>query len=250
MSLATSKSLEPSGARAASAAITKPLEVPTPSAPARLALLWNTSVGKKVLMAATGIILSLYVLAHLLGNLQIYMGSDKIDAYARFLHANEGMLWTARIVLLAAVLTHMLAGIVLTLEKSTARPVPYVGKANIQGTLPSRTMIWTGLLILGFVVFHVANLTLGAAVPGYEEVKPSVNVPAAFHVTWAAIVYIIAMVGLGMHLWHGLYSMFQSLGFRHPRYTPGIRLAAATIGTLIALGNISSPVAVLTGFLG
>jgi succinate dehydrogenase / fumarate reductase cytochrome b subunit len=110
-------------------------------------------------------------------------------------------------------------------------------------------MIWSGVAILFFVVYHVANLTLGAGIPGYEEVKPSVNVPAAFRVTWAAIVYIIAMVGLGFHLWHGLYSMWQSLGFRHPRYTPGIRAAAALVATLIALGNISIPVAVLAGIL-
>ncbi len=249
MSIAT-KSLEPSAAPRAPITTSKPLEVPAPPPAVRLVLLWQNSVGKKVLMAATGIILFAYVLAHLLGNMQIYMGSEKIDAYARFLHANEGMLWTARVVLLAAFLTHALAGVVLWLEKQKARPVPYAAKANIQGTLSSRTMIWTGLIIFAFVVYHVANLTLGVGVPGYEDVKPSVNVPAAFHVTGTAIAYIVAMIAVGFHLWHGLYSMLQSLGFRHPRYTPGLRTVAATLGTLIALANISVPVAVLTGLLG
>jgi succinate dehydrogenase / fumarate reductase, cytochrome b subunit len=221
----------------------------TQSSTVRLALLWQNSVGKKALMALTGIVLFLYVLAHLIGNLQIYAGSDKIDAYARFLHSNPGMLWVARAVLLAAVITHAAAGIILWLEKQRARPIAYTAPGNLQASAASRTMIWSGLAILFFVVYHVANLTLGAGIPGYEEVKPSVNVPAAFRVTWAAIVYIIAMVGLGFHLWHGLYSMWQSLGFRHPRYTPGIRAAAALVATLIALGNISIPVAVLAGLL-
>jgi succinate dehydrogenase / fumarate reductase, cytochrome b subunit len=222
---------------------------PASSSAVRLVLLWQNSVGKKALMAVTGIILSLYVLAHLIGNLQIYVGAEKIDAYARFLHSNPGMLWVARVVLLVAVLTHAAAGVILWLDKQKARPVAYFARANIQSSAASRTMIWSGIAILLFVVFHVANLTLGAAVPGYEEVKPSVNVPAAFHVGWAAAIYIVAMVGVGFHLWHGLYSLFQSLGFRHPRYTPAIRSIAALLATLVALGNISIPVAVLAGIL-
>jgi succinate dehydrogenase / fumarate reductase, cytochrome b subunit len=232
-----------------SVATTTPTAEPTQSSAVRLALLWQNSVGKKALMAVTGIVLFLYVIAHLLGNLQIYMGSEKIDAYARLLHSNAGLLWTARIVLLAAVLTHAAAGIILTLEKQRARPVAYTAQSYIQASVASRTMIWSGLAILAFVIFHVANLTLGVGVPGYEEMRPSVNVPAAFRVVWASVAYIVAMVGVGFHLWHGTYSMFQSLGFRHPRYTPGLRSAAALVATLIALGNISIPVAVLTGIL-
>jgi succinate dehydrogenase / fumarate reductase, cytochrome b subunit len=235
-----------------SVATTTKTAEPATSSAVRLVLLWQNSVGKKALMAVTGIILSLYVLAHFIGNLQIYPvfgGSEKIDAYARFLHSNPGMLLFARAVLLVAVLTHATAGVILWLDKQNARPVAYFDRANIQSSAASRTMIWSGIVILLFVVFHVANLTLGAAVPGYEEVKPSVNVPAAFRVGWAAAIYIVAMVGVGFHLWHGLYSLFQSLGFRHPRYTPFIRSAAALLATLVALGNISIPVAVLAGIL-
>lgn len=232
-----------------SVATTTKTAEPATSSAVRLVLLWQNSVGKKALMAVTGIILALYVLAHLIGNLQIYAGAEKIDAYAKFLHSNPGMLWFARIVLLAAVLTHATAGVLLWLEKQKARPVAYFDRANVQSSAASRTMIWSGIVILGFVVFHVFNLTLGAAIPGYEEVRPSVNVPAAFRVGWAAAIYIVAMVGVGFHLWHGLYSLFQSLGFRHPRYTPFIRSAAALLATLVALGNISIPVAVLAGIL-
>ncbi len=252
MSLAPSK-IEPSAAppsRAAPAVTSKPLDVPPTSRAVRMVLIWQNSVGKKFLMALTGIILSAYVVAHLLGNMQLYMGAEKIDAYAHFLHSNEGVLWTARIVLLAAVLTHAIAGIVLTVEKSAARPIPYAAKANIQSSLPSRTMIWSGVLILAFVVYHVLNLTVGLWVPGFQDVKPSVNVPATFHVPFAVAAYIVSMIGVGFHLWHGLYSLFQSLGFRHPRYALGLRTAAATVGTLIALGNISVPLAVLSGLVG
>jgi len=145
---------------------------------------------------------------------------------------------------------HALSGIILTLEKSSARPVAYADKTNIQGSLASRTMIYSGLMILAFVVYHVLHLTVGdAGHPSYEELQPYHNVVAGFRQVPASIAYIIAMIGVGGHLWHGLYSMFHSLGLRHPRYTPGLRAGAATIATLIALGDISIPVAVLTGLL-
>lgn len=215
----------------------------------RLALLWQSSVGKKFLMAFTGIILFGYLLVHLLGNLQIFMGAEKIDAYARLLHTSPGLLWTTRVVLLTAVLIHGTAGVILWLEKRAARPIPYDKQIHIQSNLASRTMIWSGLLILVFVVYHVLNLTLGFWISGYQEIRPSVNVPATFHVPFAVTAYSISMIGVGFHLWHGLFSLLQSLGLRHPRYAPGLRAAAATLATLIALGNISIPLAVITGLV-
>jgi succinate dehydrogenase / fumarate reductase, cytochrome b subunit len=250
MSIA-SKAMDVAPGGVAPSGPSQPLSLPQPSRPAQLVMLWQNSVGKKFLMAATGIVLFLYVLAHLLGNLQIYMGAEKINAYAHLLHANGGVLWTARIILLAAVLTHAIAGIILTLEKSSARPIAYAEKTNIQGTVSSRTMIYSGVLIGFFIVYHVLHLTVGGAGhPSYIDLDPYHNVVAGFRVVPAAIAYIIAMIGVGGHLWHGLYSMFQSLGFRHPRFTPGLRMAAATIATLIALGDISIPIAVLSGIVG
>jgi succinate dehydrogenase / fumarate reductase cytochrome b subunit len=218
--------------------------------PSRLELFWDSSIGKKALMALTGIILSAYVIAHLLGNMQIYMGADVIDAYAKFLHTNNGLLWTARVVLLAAILVHAVAGIQLSMRKATARPTDYHTKANLQGTTASRTMLVSGVVILLFVVYHILHLTTGTVHPDYEHLRPFHNVTAGFHQPLAAGLYIVAMVGVGFHLWHGLYSTFHSLGFSHPRYTPQIRKVAALIATLVALGNISVPVAVLTGLLG
>jgi succinate dehydrogenase / fumarate reductase cytochrome b subunit len=218
--------------------------------PSRLSIFWASTVGKKVLMALSGIILFAYVVAHMLGNMQIYLGSEVINRYAHFLHSNEGMLWTARIVLLAAVLVHAVAGIQLWARKREARPIPYRNKENIQATPASRTMIWTGVIIAAFVVYHVLDLTVGTARGApYKELDPAFNVTQGFAQAPAAIAYIIAMVALGFHLWHGVYSMFATLGLEHPRYMEGIRRIAAFAATIIALANISIPVAVLTGLL-
>ena len=220
--------------------------------PSRLSLIWASNVGKKALMALSGIILFAYVVAHLLGNLQIYMGSEKINAYAHFLHSNQGMLWTARAVLLLAAGVHVIAGIQLWFKKREARPIPYHSRENIQASTASRTMIVSGVLIGLFVVYHVLDLTVGVArVPaqGFEDLNPGYNVTHGFTFAPAAIAYIIAMVALGFHLWHGVYSMFGSLGLTHPKYTEGVKRLAAAAATVIALGNISIPVAVLTGLL-
>ena len=220
---------------------------PTPS---RLSLFWMSTVGKKVLMALSGIVLFAYVVAHLLGNLQIYLGSELINRYAEMLHSNEGLLWTARIILLAAVLVHALAGFLLWLRRREARPIPYRTKENIQASAASRTMIWTGFVIAAFVVYHVLDLTVGVAHAGsYVELNPANNVVTGFSHAVPALLYVVAMIALGLHLWHGVYSMFGSLGLSHPRYSAGVKKLAALVATLIALANISIPVAVLTGLL-
>ena len=213
--------------------------------PSRLSIFWVSNVGKKVLMALSGIILFAYVVAHMLGNMQIYLGSEVINRYAHFLHSNEGMLWTARIVLLAAVLVHAVAGIQLWARKRDARPIPYRNKENIQATPASRTMIWTGVIIAVFIVYHVLDLTVGTARSApYEHLNAAFNVIRGFGPgqTLPVIAYCVAMVALGFHLWHGVYSMFGTLGLEHPGYMEGVRRIAALAATLIALANISVPV--------
>jgi succinate dehydrogenase / fumarate reductase cytochrome b subunit len=220
--------------------------------PSRLSLLWMSNIGKKVLMALTGIVLFAYVLAHLLGNMQLYMGSEVINQYAKFLHSNQGMLWTARIVLLASVLVHAVAGIQLWMRKREARPIAYHSRENIQATAASRTMIVSGVLILLFVVYHVLDLTMGVARTGsqpFQDLNPAYNVTNGFAFAPAAIAYIVSMIALGFHLWHGVYSMFGTLGLTHPRYTDNVKKLAAAVATIVALGNISIPVAVLAGLV-
>jgi succinate dehydrogenase / fumarate reductase, cytochrome b subunit len=232
--------------------VTTTKDVVVGPSPSRLALFWLSSIGKKILMALSGIILFLYVLAHLLGNMQLYVGAETINAYAKFLHSNPGMLWTARIVLLAAVGVHAIAGIQLWMRKREARPIPYHTRENIQATTASRTMIVSGLGIGLFVVYHVLDLTMGVArspAQGYEELNPAYNVTHGFAYAPAAVAYIVAMVALGFHLWHGVYSMFGTLGLTHPRYTENVKKLAAAAATIIALANISIPVAVLAGLV-
>jgi succinate dehydrogenase / fumarate reductase cytochrome b subunit len=223
--------------------------VETQAKPSRLGLFWTNQIGKKFLSAVTGIILFVFVLGHLLGNLQIFSGAEKLNAYARFLQEAKGLLWTTRIVLLAAVTVHAVAGIQLWLQKRSARPVGYATTAYIQATVGSRTMIWTGLLTLAFVVFHLLDLTVGAVVAsaGFQHAQAYQNVVATFRSPLKVAAYGISLVSLGVHLSHGLYSMFQSLGFRHPLWTPTIQKAAVLIAFFLALFYLFIPAGVVFG---
>jgi succinate dehydrogenase / fumarate reductase, cytochrome b subunit len=219
---------------------------------------WEAPIGKKVVMAGTGIILFGYVVAHLIGNLQIYSSNtEQINIYAAFLHnpANTGLLWGARLVLLAAVVMHVVASVQLWLLKREARPIAYYKKADVPTSYAARTMMWSGPIIAFFVVFHILHLTVGA-VPGLpvneiSEHHPNVraNVIAGFSNPVVSGFYIVAMILLCMHLFHGLWSMFQSLGINHPRYTPGFKKFAAIAAIAICIGNISIPISVLLGWV-
>ncbi|HEY6106117.1 MAG TPA: succinate dehydrogenase cytochrome b subunit, partial [Anaeromyxobacteraceae bacterium] len=198
--------------------------VETPARPSRLGLFWTNQIGKKFFSAVTGIILFVFVLGHLLGNLQVFSGADKLNAYAKFLQEAKGLLWVTRIVLLGAVGVHAVAGTQLWLQKRAARPVGYATSASIQASVGSRTMIWTGLLTMAFIVFHLLDLTVGAVVAsaGFQHGEAYQNVVATFRSGAKVAFYGISLIALGLHLSHGLYSMFQSLGFRHPLWTPTI----------------------------
>ncbi len=212
---------------------------------------WQTTVGKKAVMAVTGIILFGFVVGHLVGNLQIYEGPKKLNDYAVFLRTHEGLLWSARIGLLISVVLHIWSSFQLWLLHREARPVGYVKKKNLNSSYASRTMYWSGPIVLAFVIFHLLHLTFGAVHPGGAFVEGDVysNVVTGFQFWPVSAFYIIAMVLLCMHLYHGLWSLFNTLGFSHPVYTPWIQRFAKLIAILIAIGNISIPVAVLAGFI-
>jgi succinate dehydrogenase / fumarate reductase cytochrome b subunit len=221
----------------------------------RVVRFYEAPIGKKVIMAITGVILFGYVVAHLLGNLQIYGDPQQINKYAAFLHnpANAGLLWVARTALLVAVIMHIVASIQLWKLKSDARPVAYVKKDDAAATYASRTMMWSGPIVAAFVIFHVLHLTVGAVLPlqeiGPNEPNVRANVIAGFLNPAVSAFYILAMILLCMHLYHGLWSMFQSLGFSHPRYTPKLKKGAAIFAILIAIGNCSIPIAVMAGLV-
>jgi succinate dehydrogenase / fumarate reductase cytochrome b subunit len=222
----------------------------------RVVRFYDAPIGKKAVMAVTGAILFVYVVAHLAGNLQIYSPDrDQINHYAAFLHSpsNIAFLWGARIVLLAAVILHIVASVQLWKRNQEARPVKYVRKKDASASYASRTMMWSGPIIAAFVIFHVLHLTVGAVVPlkelGLNQPDVRANVINGFSNPLISGFYILAMVLLCMHLYHGLWSMFQSLGIDQRRYMPKLKRAAAVVAILIAIGNCSIPIAVLAGLL-
>ena len=210
---------------------------------------YEAPIGKKVVMALTGVILFGYVLAHLLGNLQIFGPPDQINKYAAFLHnpANAGLLWVARSALLLAVILHIVASIQLWNLKREARPVAYIKKDDAAATYASRTMMWSGPIVAAFVIYHLMQFTFGVGGTRYSPSDPYGNVIAGFRNPLVSIAYVIAMALLCLHLRHGLWSAFQTLGVCHPRYTPRIRALASLAALLIFFGFASIPVAILAG---
>jgi len=210
---------------------------------------YASTLGKKVLMAVTGIILFAYVVVHMLGNLQIYLGAERLNRYAELLHTSEAFLWAARSVLLFCVVVHIIAAVQVWLRNRAARPVKYKVFRPPGRDYAARTMVWSGPIILAFVVFHILDLTTGAANPDYVHLDVFHNVTASFSRPLVAFVYVAANLMLAFHLYHGLWSLFQTFGWDHPRFGGWRRVFAAFFAALIGAGNISIPLAVLTGFI-
>jgi succinate dehydrogenase / fumarate reductase, cytochrome b subunit len=212
---------------------------------------WQTTVGKKAIMAVTGVLLFLFVVGHLLGNLQIFEGPEKINKYAVFLRSLPALLWTTRIVLLTSVVLHIWSSFELWLLQREARPIGYVKKVNFSSTYASRTMQWSGPILLAFIIWHLLQFTFGAVHPGapFDEHNVYNNVVLGFQVWPVSLFYIIAMSMLCYHLYHGLWSMFQTLGFSHPVYTPILKVLAKLVAIVLAIGYVSIPAAVLAGLI-
>lgn len=219
--------------------------------PSRAARFWASTNGQKIVMAVTGYILFIFIVGHLLGNLQIYAGPAAINGYGRFLHSVPELLWIARAILIIAVGLHIWAAVVLGTHKVKARPVGYARKQNADSTYSSRTMYWSGPILLAFVVYHLLNLTAGVSHPGgkFIYMDDYHNVVSGFQVWYISASYIFSMILLGLHLRHGFWSMFQSVGINHPRHTPILKKAALVLSLMISLGYISIPVNVLLGVL-
>jgi len=210
---------------------------------------FEATIVKKAVMALTGVILFLFVTGHLLGNLQIFLGPDRLNTYAAFLKGNLELLWGTRVVLLIAVLAHIAATIQLANLKTRARPVAYVKKDNAHSSVASRSMYVTGPMIAAFILYHLLHFTAGVVHPQFSETDVYSNVIYGFQQWPVALVYIVAMALLCLHLNHGISSMFQTLGFAHPHYTPRIKAAARTLSLLYFAGFSSIPLAVLLGVL-
>ncbi|MDX2267664.1 MAG: succinate dehydrogenase cytochrome b subunit [Bryobacter sp.] len=214
--------------------------------------LYQTTIGKKYVVAVSGAILFAFTIGHMLGNLQIYLpnAQEALANYAKLLHASAELLWAVRLVLLAALVAHFVTIAQLYMINKQARPQGYVKKTPTISTYASRTMYLSGPILLAFIVYHLAHLTLGTVHPNYVHLDPYNNLVYGFRQPLAAISYIVAMSMLGLHLVHGVWSMFQSVGFNHPRYRATTRAFATGAAAALAIGNISIPVAVLTRLVG
>jgi succinate dehydrogenase / fumarate reductase cytochrome b subunit len=211
----------------------------------------ESSIGRKVVMAVTGFILFAYVLLHLIGNLQVYVGPEALNHYAEFLHTmlHGAGIWIARGILLAAVVLHIWSATSLTLSSRRARPRGYQEQKWREATYASRTMRWSGVILFFFIVYHILHLTTGTLNPSFIEGDVYHNFVAGFRVVPVSIFYIIAMIFLGLHLRHGVWSMFQTLGVSHPRYIRIAHVGAWIFAALVVVGNISFPLAVLAGIV-
>lgn len=238
--------------------------------------LFRSSIGRKILMAATGVILIGFVVGHLVGNLQVFEHPDRINGYAQFLHQLGPLLWIARIGLIVAAALHIWAGVALSLENVSARgPEPYAVKHTLRATLASRTMRWTGLVVLAFLLYHLAHFTFGVAqadtfkaalapytmqheyrLAGFPVVAAGTQVSdvhtmviRGFQSPVVAIFYIVAVGLLTFHLLHGADSLFQTLGLRSTRWAGALRKIVIVFCALYFLGNLAIPGAVLAGRL-
>lgn len=207
-------------------------------------------IGKKVVMAVSGLALFGFVIGHMLGNLQVFLGPEVLNAYGEMLRANPLLLWGTRSVVLVAVLLHIWSAVQLTASKRAARPVAYKKWTAKDSSYASRTMMWSGPLLAAYIVYHLLHLTLGSVHPDFQPGNVYRNLVIGLANPVVALAYIVAMLMLGLHLRHGIWSMFQSIGFSHPKHTPRLKVLASVVATAIVVGYVSIPVAILTGLVG
>src|SRR5262245_32088364 len=225
---------------------------------------WKSSLGKKYIMAASGGVLFLFVVGHLLGNLQVFLAPEQINAYAHFLKSKPSLLWAVRLALLVCVGIHAATAVTLTVENRAARSEPYVGGSAFGSTLASRTMMGSGLVIVAFVLYHLAHFTaLLPAVNGIGDFRKLTtvlhgeSVPdvyammiLGFQVWWVVLFYLIAQGLLFMHLGHGLAAMFQSLGLRNHVWWPRLQLFARVVSIALFVGYAVIPIGVYMRVVG
>jgi len=210
-----------------------------------------SSIGKKVVMAVTGLALFGFVVAHMLGNLQVYLGPEALNAYAEGLRRIPAVLWAMRAGLLVAAALHVWSAYGLTRLNLEAREQGYRERANRASTYASRTMRWSGVILLLFVVYHLLHFTFGARSVHPRFVPGDVyhNFVTGFQNPLVSAFYILAMLALGLHMYHGVWSMMQSVGLSHPRYDHLRHAFSTFVAVTVVAGNVSFPLAVLAGLI-
>ncbi|MEJ2502241.1 MAG: succinate dehydrogenase cytochrome b subunit [Gemmatimonadota bacterium] len=221
----------------------------------------RTSIGRKLLMATASIILFVYIVGHLAGNLKIFLGPEPFNHYAEWLRVagsplfpEQGVLWIARVVLLAALLVHVGAYVDLWNRRRKARRTRYKKYDPQVFSWASRTMMWGGIAIFAFVIFHILHLTTGDIQPdlayAFQRGNPYENAIAGFRVWWVSAFYMVGVIALGMHLYHGLWSALQTFGINNPKYNRYRRPTAGVIAVLITIGYLAIPLSVMAGVIG
>ena len=209
----------------------------------------RSNLGLKVIMAVSGLIMVGYLITHVAANLLVFRGPALINGYSAILHGQPALLYSARAVLLVSLIAHVWSAIVLTRRDRGARPVGYAKLEPQVATFASRTMRWGGLLILFFLVYHILHFTTGAVHPAFVEGDPHGNVVRAFRVPWVAALYVVAMAAVGLHLFHGTWSAFRSLGLTRPAQEPLKHRTSLLVAGAIWLGFTIIPLAVLAGIV-
>lgn len=219
--------------------------------------LYRSALGKKYVMAITGIVFMGYVLAHMIGNLKLYQGAADFNAYAEFLGtllypiAPDGAtLNIMRLVLLFSLIMHVVAAVQLTQMNRRARPDSYRSKQDfVAADFAARTMRWTGVIVFLFLAYHLADFTFGWVNPAAEGATLYEKVVASFSIPAVSAFYLFANLALGFHLYHGVWSLFQSLGWNHRRFNHWRRGLAIGFTVVVIGGNLSFPIAVLVGLI-
>jgi len=217
----------------------------------RVRAFYGSMVGKKVVMGITGLIGIGFVIVHSLGNLLVFRGPAAINSYSRFLKSTGELLWTLRVVLLAAVVLHVIAAIQLTRQSRAARPIGYAKRETQVATISSRTMRWGGALLLVFVVVHILHFTTGTIRPAGAFSREDVyaNVVSSFRIWWVALFYVVAMIALGLHLFHGAWSSMRSIGVSPASPQPLHRKLSLVIALFVWAAFTAIPVAVFSAIV-
>lgn len=215
--------------------------------------LWRSTVGKKAVMAVSGLVMLLYLVFHMLGNLKVFFGPDDINGYAAWLRTlgqpflgHGWFLWTARFGLLAAVGLHGVAAYQLSRRDLAARPTGYAHRRR-RASYATRTMRWGGIILALFIVWHILDLTTLTVNPRAEEGHPYQNIVASFSHWYSCVIYIVAMLAVGLHIRHGFWSAAQTLGANNARRDRALKATANGLALVLTAGFLSVPVAVMTG---
>lgn len=222
----------------------------------RIQSLYSTSIGKKIVMAAAGIVLAAWILLHMVGNLKIFFGEDAFNHYSEFLRlvgapvfGESQLLWVMRLILIAALLVHVVAVAQLYSRSNKARAVGYRKFDPQVFSYASRTMLWGGIALLLFVVYHILHFTTGQAHRDFVPGNPYHNLVSAFQTWWVVLIYLAALASLGLHLYHGTWSALQTYGFSNPRYNSYRRPASLAVALAVSVGFALVPLAVLFGII-